>query len=81
MTTGTNTDFGILSVAKEAQSDKKVLEKPPPAPARWRETYDVIKETRLRFPAPVNPMGRNMVKRKEMDPRVRDPFIMSLSLN
>jgi endonuclease-3 len=50
---------------------KQVLERPHPAPARWRETYDAIKEMRARFPAPVDTMGCDTAKWKEADPRVR----------
>ena len=50
---------------------KQALEKPHPAPARWRETYDAIKEMRARFPAPVDTMGCDTAKWKETDPRVR----------
>ncbi|KAH9968457.1 DNA glycosylase [Russula compacta] len=48
---------------------KQALEKPHPAPARWRETYDAIKEMRSRFPAPVDTMGCDTAKWKETDPR------------
>ena len=41
--------------------------------------FDAIKVMRLRFPAPVDTMGRDLAKWKEMDPRVRDPFIISSS--
>jgi endonuclease III len=51
---------------------KRALEKPHPAPEHWRETYDSIKEMRTRFPAPVDTMGCDTAKWKEMDPRVRD---------
>ena len=50
---------------------KQALEKPHPAPARWRETYDAIREMRTRFPAPVDTMGCDTAKWKETDPRVR----------
>jgi endonuclease III len=51
---------------------KQALDKPHPAPEGWRETYDSIKEMRSRFPAPVDTMGCDTAKWKEMDPRVRD---------
>ena len=51
---------------------KQALEKPHPAPEHWRETYESIKEMRSRFPAPVDTMGCDTAKWKEMDPRVRD---------
>jgi endonuclease III len=56
---------------------KQTLEKPHPAPAHWRETYDAIKEMRARFPAPVDTMGCDTAKWKETDPRVR-AFSLSL---
>ena len=34
-------------------NNKRAIEKPHLAPARWRETYDAIKEMPSRFPAPV----------------------------
>ena len=46
---------------------KQALEKPHPAPEHWRETYDSIKEMRSRFPAPVDTMGCDTAKWKEMD--------------
>ncbi|KAH9992852.1 DNA glycosylase [Russula vinacea] len=48
---------------------KQALEKPHPAPEHWHETYDSIKEMRSRFPAPVDTMGCDTAKWKEMDPR------------
>ena len=64
---------------------KQALEKPHPAPEKWRETYESIKEMRSRFPAPVDTMGCDTAKWKEMDPRVRDtrdgrPFYLSRPL-
>jgi endonuclease-3 len=62
---------------------KQALDKPHPAPEGWGETYDSIKEMRVRFPAPVDTMGCDTAKWKEMDPRVRDtlrPFSFSSSL-
>jgi len=58
MTTNANTVIRIrdVTVAKQTQSDQQALEKPHPAPARWQETYDAIKEMRSRFPAPVDTM-------------------------
>ena len=50
---------------------KLALDKPHPAPAHWRETYDAIKEMRARFLAPVDTMGCDTAKWKETDPRVR----------
>ena len=59
---------------KKPKAIKQALEKPHPAPARWQETYDAIKEMRSRFPAPVDTMGCDTAKWKEMDPRVRDAY-------
>jgi hypothetical protein len=56
---------------------KQALKNPHPAPERWRETYDSIKEMRSRFPAPVDTMGCDTAKWKEIDPRVAPPFILS----
>jgi len=58
------------SSPKKAKAIKRALDTPHPAPARWRETYDAIREMRARFPAPVDTMGCDTAKWKEMDPRV-----------
>jgi endonuclease III len=57
---------------RKPKAIKQALDKPHPAPEGWRETYDSIKEMRSRFPAPVDTMGCDTAKWKEMDPRVRD---------
>ena len=62
------------SASRKQKAIKQALEKPHPAPARWRETYDAIKEMRARFPAPVDTMGCDTAKWKETDPRVRAHF-------
>ena len=54
----------------KAKEIKKALDTPHPAPARWRESYDAIREMRARFPAPVDTMGCDTAKWKETDPRV-----------
>ena len=56
---------------RKPKAIKKSLDKPHPAPEGWRETYDSIKEMRSRFPAPVDTMGCDTAKWKEIDPRVR----------
>ena len=43
-----------------------------PAPARRRETYCAIKEMRSQLPAPLDTMGCDTAKWKEIDSRVRD---------
>ena len=54
----------------KAKEIKQALDTPHPTPARWRETYDAIREMRARFPAPVDTMGCDTAKWKETDPRV-----------
>ena len=57
---------------RKPKAIKQALDKPHPAPGGWRDAYDSIKEMRSRFPAPVDTMGCDTAKWKEMDPRVRD---------
>ena len=59
---------------KKPKAIKQALEEHHPAPAHWRETYDAIKEMRSRFCAPVDTMGCDTAKWKEMDPQVRDAY-------
>ena len=59
---------------KKPKAIKQALKKPHPAPARWRETYDAIKEMRSRFTAPVDTMGCDTAKWKEIDLRVPDTY-------
>ena len=66
--------FESAASPKKPKAIKQALEKPHPAPARWQETYDAIKEMRSRFPAPVDTMGCDTAKWKEIDPRVRDTY-------
>jgi endonuclease-3 len=63
------------ALPQKPKAIKQALEKPHPAPARWRETYDAIKEMRTRFPAPVDTMGCDTAKWKETDPRVRHAML------
>lgn len=64
----------------KAKEIKRALDTPHPAPARWRETYDAIREMRARFPAPVDTMGCDTAKWKETNPRVRTlPPLCSLN--
>ncbi|KAH9483573.1 Endonuclease III-like protein [Psilocybe cubensis] len=44
---------------------------PHPAPPKWRETYDTIKEMRSRFVAPVDTMGCQQAQVAETDPKNR----------
>ncbi|KAF9032974.1 DNA glycosylase [Panaeolus papilionaceus] len=63
--------------ASTKKSPKKVkaipqsLATPHPAPAKWRETYDTIKEMRSRIVAPVDSMGCDQAQHKETDPKNR----------
>ncbi|KAF9531736.1 DNA glycosylase [Crepidotus variabilis] len=47
------------------------LDKPHPAPENWEETYNIIKEMRSTFVAPVDTMGCDSAQTKESDPRNR----------
>ena len=40
-----------MASLKRPKAIDQALEKPHPAPTRWRETYDAIKVTRSRSPA------------------------------
>lgn len=46
------------------------LSTPHPAPPKWKETYDTIKEMRSRFVAPVDTMGCQQAQVAETDPKV-----------
>jgi len=46
------------------------LANPHPAPPKWREAYDAIKEIRSRVLAPVDTMGCDQAQHKESDPKV-----------
>lgn len=66
----------------KAKEIKQALDTPHPAPARWRETYDAIREMRARMPAPVDTMGCDTAKWKETDPRnKRFATLISLMLS
>lgn len=45
------------------------LNAPHPAPERWRETYDAIKEMRSKITAPVDTMGCDLAQYKESEPQ------------
>ena len=62
------------ALPKKPKTIKKALEKPHPAPERWQETYDAIKEMHLQFPTPVDTMGCNMAKWNEIDPWVHNMY-------
>ncbi|KAG6867662.1 hypothetical protein C0993_012604 [Termitomyces sp. T159_Od127] len=55
---------------------------PHPAPARWKETYDTIKQMRSRITAPVDTMGCDQAQSKETDPKnQRFATLISLMLS
>ncbi|EKM83215.1 hypothetical protein AGABI1DRAFT_69456 [Agaricus bisporus var. burnettii JB137-S8] len=64
-------------VAKGKKSPKKpkpipqALSIPHPAPEKWREVYDTIKDMRSRMTAPVDKMGCDQAQHKESDPKNR----------
>jgi endonuclease-3 len=66
----------LRSKAKVTSSPRKpkpipqTLKIPHPAPPRWRETYDAIKEMRSHIVAPVDTMGCDQAQLKEVDPKV-----------
>lgn len=47
------------------------LDTPHPAPPRWKEVYDSIKEMRAQIVAPVDTMGCEQAQHKEKDPKNR----------
>ena len=60
----------------KAKPIPQALKIPHPEPARWKETYDTIKEMRSKFVAPVDTMGCDQAQFKESDPKVRFDFII-----
>lgn len=50
---------------------QQFLETPHPAPPRWKETYETIKEMRSHIVAPVDTMGCDQAQLKETVPKVR----------
>jgi len=60
----------------------QTLETPHPAPARWRETYDTIKDMRSRITAPVDTMGAGAAQLGETVPKnQRFATLISLMLS
>ncbi|OCH86194.1 DNA glycosylase [Obba rivulosa] len=67
---------------RKSKSVPQSLEVPHPAPPRWRETYDTIKEMRSRIVAPVDTMGCAQAQLKEQDPKnQRFATLVSLMLS
>jgi endonuclease-3 len=52
----------------------QTLKTPHPAPVRWREAYDAIKNMRSHIIAPVDTMGCDQAQLKEADPKVSFHF-------
>jgi len=58
------------------------LDVPHPAPSKWQETYDTIKQMRSRVLAPVDTMGCDQAQHKEQDPKnQRFATLISLMLS
>ncbi|EIW85638.1 DNA glycosylase [Coniophora puteana RWD-64-598 SS2] len=67
---------------KKPKVIKQSLETPHPAPPRWKETYDTIKEMRANIIAPVDTMGCEQAQLTEQDPRnQRFSTLVSLMLS
>lgn len=58
---------------RKAKPVPSALAVPHPAPLRWKEQYDAIKQMRDRITAPVDTMGCDQAQLKETDPKVSDP--------
>jgi len=65
---------GDVKSPKKAKAVPQALNVPHPAPPKWRETYDTIKDMRLRFVAPVDTMGCQQAQVAEKDPKVSVDF-------
>lgn len=55
---------------KKPKPIQRSLDTPHPAPPRWKEAYDSIKEMRAQIVAPVDTMGCEQAQHKEKDPKV-----------
>jgi endonuclease III len=73
----------LKQAAKSPRKPKPIqqsLEVPHPAPSRWQETYDTIKQMRSRVVAPVDTMGCDQAQYKEEDPKVCMTRVFLLSI-
>ncbi|KAG6854166.1 hypothetical protein C0991_009818 [Blastosporella zonata] len=71
---GSQTPIPKRAATKSPRKPKPIqqsLAVPHPAPEKWRETYDTIKQMRSRITAPVDTMGCDQAQFKETDPRNR----------
>ena len=66
----------VQASPKKFKAISQSLATPHPSPRNWRETYDVIKDMRSRFVAPVDTMGCDMAQYKETDPKVIKDFFL-----
>ncbi|KAI6137623.1 DNA glycosylase [Pisolithus thermaeus] len=85
-TTKTTTSVTIAETKPRSPKKSKVIPQslavPHPAPERWKEAYDAIKEMRSRIPAPVDTMGCDQAQWKEQDPKnSRFATLISLMLS
>lgn len=67
-------DTSLRVKAKSSKKPKPIpqsLDTPHPAPPRWKEAYDSIKEMRAQIVAPVDTMGCEQAQHKEKDPKNR----------
>ncbi|KAF8626206.1 hypothetical protein AX15_004896 [Amanita polypyramis BW_CC] len=70
------------STRKQQKHIRTALEKPHPAPEKWKEVYDTIKDMRSRIVAPVDTMGCDQAQLKETDPKnCRFATLVSLMLS
>jgi endonuclease-3 len=63
---------------RRQKSVPTALQEPHPAPERWREVYDIIKDMRSRTVAPVDTMGCDQAQFKETEPKARKSFPYSI---
>ncbi|KAF8835780.1 DNA glycosylase [Paxillus ammoniavirescens] len=67
---------------KKPKAIPQSLEVPHPAPTKWKEAYDAIKEMRSGIVAPVDTMGCDQAQLKEQDPKnQRFATLVSLMLS
>jgi endonuclease III len=69
------------SPRKKVKQIQQALSKPHPAPAKWQEQYDAIKNMRSRMVAPVDTMGCDRAQYKETDPKVCTFSLNSVELH
>jgi hypothetical protein len=67
-----------LKSPRKPKSIQQSLGTPHPAPERWQETYDTIKEMRSHIVAPVDTMGCDQAQFKEKEPKVRNVPLLAI---